>query len=194
YRSSTYVSPDRCWAGPTELVRPANVCSRSSDAGVVQAPRMRASTARERETTGPRGFAIGRSIAAQWEKPGHVDRSHPRTGLDACRADGCRHPSALGAHYPLGERRGHGRHDRLGLGDLQCLAAVPLRVSPRDHAWRLACGRAALALRGNVATGGGWGYFFCTLFWHRGGSGPTPSRPARPRPGPSPKPPPPEGP
>src|SRR5260370_180815 len=33
--------------------------------GVLQEPRMRASAARERETTGPRGFAIGRSVTSQ---------------------------------------------------------------------------------------------------------------------------------
>src|SRR5215468_960575 len=40
-------------------VRPASLGSRSSDAG---------SAARERETTGPREFAIGRSITAQLQK------------------------------------------------------------------------------------------------------------------------------
>src|SRR5262245_10668395 len=110
--------------------------------------------AQEREATSRREFATDCARAKGGPESVHVDRIHPRSGADARRADAAGHPSGLGAHHPLGERASHTRFDRLGLADLQRLAAVSVRLSHRNHARRLARGGAALALRGHVVAGG----------------------------------------
>src|SRR6185295_2860833 len=65
-------------------------------------------------------------------------------------------PSALRADHALAQRHRRLHHAGIGLADLQCLAAICLRLSAEPHAWRLARGGTALALRGHVVVRRQW--------------------------------------
>ena len=66
---------------------------------------------------------------------GDHERSNDRRRRDPIKQNDS---SALGAHHALDQRHRHAGDDRLGLANLQRLAAVRLRVSALDHARRLA--------------------------------------------------------